>query len=269
MTSKITIEEPIPGNSLSLRHQQTKISKKSTSMIRQLPVFDIATSKPTKIQKPKTIHKAITISTYNVRTLKKLGKLHQLIHGCNDNNIDLVAVQEHRWQTHGQTGTYIETWNNSKWRFEYSSATLTGQGGVGLLMNPRFSALHSSTEKISDRILIVHFKTNPAITIIVAYAPTEDKCDADKNAFYDDLQKCTLDVPPHNVLILVGDLNARLGSDSHLTNPRSIGKHTYHDTTDDNGNRLANYCEACNMRSTQTRFPQPKSRTWTWLHPNG
>ena len=181
----------------------------------------------------------------------------------------MVAVQEHRCQTHEQTSTYIETWNNSKWRFEYSSATSTGQGGVGLLMNPRFSALHSSTEKISDRILIVHFNTNPAITIIVAYAPTEDKCDADKELFYDDLQKCTLDVPPHNVLMLAGDLNARVGLDSHSANPRVIGKHTYHDTTDDNGNRLLNYCETCNMRSTQTRFPQPKSRTWTWLHPNG
>jgi hypothetical protein len=53
MTSKITIEEPIPGNSLSFRRQQTKISKKSTSMIRQLPVFDIATTKPTKTKNQK------------------------------------------------------------------------------------------------------------------------------------------------------------------------------------------------------------------------
>lgn len=93
--------------------------------------------------------------------------------------------------------------------------------------------------------------------------------DADKDIFYDYLQKCTLDVPPHNVLILAGDLNARVGSDSHSINPRAIDKHTYHDTKDDNGNRLVNYCETCNMRSTQTRFPQPISRTWTWLHPNG
>ena len=125
-TSKIAIEEPIQDNSLSLRRQQTKIPVKSTSMIRQLPAFDIATTKRTKNQKTKTIHRTITISTYNIRTLKRLGKLHQLIHRCNDNNIDLVVVQEHRWQTYRQTDTYIETWNNSTWRFEYSSATSTG-----------------------------------------------------------------------------------------------------------------------------------------------
>ncbi len=141
-------------------------------MIRQTPVFDKATAIRTKPIKPKTFHKNITISTYNVRTLKRLGKLHQLIHGCNDNNIDLVAIQEHRWQTFGQVNTYTEIFNGSTWRFEYSSATSKGQGGVGLLMNPRFSALLSSTEEISDRILMAHFKGNPAITIIVAYAPT-------------------------------------------------------------------------------------------------
>ena len=238
-------------------------------MIRQPPVFDNATTSQIKTKKQKTLHKAITISTYNVRTLKRVGKLHQLVYGCDKNNIDLVAIQEHRWQTHGTIGTCTETWNNSIWRFEYTSATITGQGGVGLLMNPRFATLFSSAEKISDRILMVHFKGNPAITIIVAYAPTGDKNTADKDTFYDDLQQCTLDVPPHNVLILAGDMNARVGADSHATNPRAIGKYTYHDSTDDNGNRLVNYCERCNMRSTQTRVPQPKPRSWTWLHPNG
>ncbi|CAF4028768.1 unnamed protein product, partial [Rotaria magnacalcarata] len=116
--------------------------------------------------------------------------------------------------------------------------------------------------------MMVHFKGNPAITIIIVYAPTEDKSDIEKDTFYDDLEKCTQDIPPHNVLILAGDFNARIGIDSHKTNPRVIGKHTYHHSTDDNGNRLVNYCEACNIRSTQSRFPQPQSRSWTWLHPN-
>jgi hypothetical protein len=118
------------------------------------------------------------------------------------------------------------------------------------------SAFFGLSEKISNRIMMVHFKGNPTITIIVAYAPTEDKSVTEKDTVYDDLQRCTHDVPPHNVLILGSDLNARLGSDSHTTNPRAIGKYTYHHSTDDNGNRLLNYGEACNMRPAQTCFPQ-------------
>ncbi|CAF1519316.1 unnamed protein product [Adineta ricciae] len=150
-----------------------------------------------KLTKSKTLDKTITISTYNIRTLKRVGKLHQIVHGRYTNNIYLVVVQEYRWHTQGRTG----------------------QGGVGLLMNPRFSALISSSEKISYRILMVRFKGNPAITIIVAYAPIEDKSTADKDVAYDDLQQFTLDVPPHYILILAGDLNARTGTYSHSTNP--------------------------------------------------
>ncbi|CAF1687472.1 unnamed protein product, partial [Adineta ricciae] len=142
-------------------------------------------------------------------------------------------VQEHRWPTSEQTNTAYQTLNDETWRFEYCSATPEGHGGIGLLMNPRMPAFFSSSENISNRIMAVHFMGNPAITIIITYAPTEDKSDVEKDMFYDDLQRYTHDVSSHN------------------------------------GNRLVNYCEACNMRSTQTRFPQPQSRSWTWLHPNG
>jgi len=47
-------------------------------------------------------------------------------------------------------------------------------------MNPRMSAFFGSSEKISNHIMMVHFKGNPTITIIVAYAPTEDKSVTEK-----------------------------------------------------------------------------------------
>ena len=105
------------------------------------------------------------------------------------------------------------------------------------------------------------------LTIIVALVPTEDKNDDEKGIFYEDLQKYTQDVALHSVVILSGDLNARIGFDRHTTYRQAIGKFTYCDKTDENGGRLVNYCEACDIRSTQTRFPQPKSKSWTWLRP--
>ncbi|CAF1276710.1 unnamed protein product [Adineta ricciae] len=93
-----------------------KIPRESELMIRQSPVFEKAATrrlKPKNLKNQKKIlHKTIAISTYNVRTLKQTGKLHQLIYGCNKNNIDLVAVQEHRWQTSEQTNTAYQTLND-------------------------------------------------------------------------------------------------------------------------------------------------------------
>jgi hypothetical protein len=166
MTPKTTIEEPIPGNSLSSRRQHARILHESKPMIRQLRVVEkAAASRPKNKNKNskniKILHKAITISTYNVRTLKQTGKLHQFVYGCNQNNIDLAAIQEHRWQTSEQISTSYQTLNSEIWRFEYSSATPEGHRGIGLLINPRMSAFFGSSEKISNRIMMVHFKGNP------------------------------------------------------------------------------------------------------------
>ena len=116
--------------------------------------------------------------------------------------------------------------------------------------------------------MVAIFSGNPATTIIVAYAPTEDKPETTKKKLYDELLQTTLQVPTHNLLIIAGDFNARIGLDSHTTNPRAIGKHLLHPTTNDNGNRLVEFCETTNMRPTQSRFPHRKSRIWTWQHPS-
>jgi hypothetical protein len=99
MTTKTTIEAPIPGNSSS-RSRQLPVTSLTRHVTPQLmtrhSVSELATA--TRI----TPRDTVTISTYNVRSLKiksqpnNKGKLHQLISGCIENNIDLVAVQEHR-----------------------------------------------------------------------------------------------------------------------------------------------------------------------------
>ena len=68
---------------------------------------------------------------------------------------------------------------------------------------------------------------------------------------------------------MLGDLNARIGDDSHKTTPQIIGRNNYHEKTNDNGKRLVSLCRQTNMRQVQSRFPQPSRRQWTWKHPRG
>jgi hypothetical protein len=117
--------------------------------------------------------------------------------------------------------------------------------------------------------MTVSFKGNPVTTIIIAYAPTENGSTTEKDALYQDLHTSTVSIPLHSITIVAGDFNARIGKDSHLSNPRAVGRYTYHDKTNNNGNRLVEYCEACGMRSSQFRFRQPRGRIWTWEHSNG
>ena len=49
------------------------------------------------------------------------------------------------------------------------------------------------------------------MTVIVAYAPTENATEDDKDIYYNHLRAAIEDVPLHNFLAVLTDANARLG----------------------------------------------------------
>ena len=110
-------------------------------------------------------------------------------------------------------------------------------------------------------MLLVTINCNPKITIFCTYAPTEEASATDKDTFYNNLTDCIQDVPLHNFVVLMGDLNARIGpSNAHL---KTIGRHPYHKETNDNGNRLIDLCEANNMCIATTRKPHLDRHKWS------
>ena len=102
---------------------------------------------------------------------------------------------------------------------------------------------------------------------IVCYAPTEDAEEADKDAFYDQLQAVTDEVPTHDFLTVLGDLNARPGNDN-TGRDRVMGKHGI-GTINDNGERLCHFCEENNMVIGGTLFQHRDIHKTTWTSPSG
>ena len=47
-------------------------------------------------KKAKFKQRELTVATYNVRTLNGIGKEHRLLTGCEQFNISILAIQEHR-----------------------------------------------------------------------------------------------------------------------------------------------------------------------------
>ena len=90
-----------------------------------------------------------------------------------------------------------------------------------------------------------------------------------KEQFYGDLSQFILSVPLHNFLVVVGDFNARIGFDSHMTSAAAVGRYAYHDTTNVNGQKLAELCEVANLFSALHKQPHKRCHMWTWQHPNG
>ena len=65
----------------------------------------------------------------------------------------------------------------------------------------------------NDRMISVHFQGKPFnITVIQVYAPTSNAEEAEVERFYEDLQDLLELTPQTDILFIIGDWNAKVGS---------------------------------------------------------
>ena len=67
--------------------------------------------------------------------------------------------------------------------------------------------------------------------------------------------------------MVTGDFNARIGKESHETNPRTVGPACYYESTNNNGKRMIDLCEATVLRIAHFHFLNRKARLYTYVGP--
>ncbi|VDM03721.1 unnamed protein product [Schistocephalus solidus] len=105
----------------------------------------------------------------------------------------------------------------------------------------------------------------PFATIISAYAPPMTSSDAAKDKFYEDLHALLATVPKEDKLIVLGDFNARVGTD-HAAWQGVLGPHGL-GSCNDNGLLLLRTCAEHRLLLTNTFFRLPTREKATWMHP--
>ena len=72
-------------------------------------------------------------------------------------------------------------------------------------------------------MISVHFQGKPFnITVIQVYAPTSNAEEAEFEQFYEDLQDLSELTPKEDVLFIIGDWNAKVGSQKKIWSNRQI-----------------------------------------------
>ena len=105
--------------------------------------------------------------------------------------------------------------------------------------------------------------------MVTCYAPTEEAEKEEKENFYDSLQSILEDIPKHDVLVVLGDFNARVGSDN-TNRERIMGKHgTGTMTAASNGSRLCDICGENDLVIGGTLFQHKTIHKLTWRSPDG
>ena len=83
---------------------------------------------------------------------------------------------------------------------------------VAMIVNKSVQNAVLGCNLINDRMISVHFQGKPFnITVIQAYAPTSNTEEAEE-WFYEDLQDLLKLTPRKDALFIVGDWNAKVGS---------------------------------------------------------
>ena len=117
----------------------------------------------------------------------------------------------------------------------------------------------------NNRMVSVHFQGKPFnITVIQAYAPTSNAEEAEIEWFYEDLQDLLELTPKKDVLFIIGDWNAKVGSQETPEVTGKVGLGVQNEA----GQRLTEFCQENALVITNTLFQQHKGRLYTWTSPD-
>ena len=113
---------------------------------------------------------------------------------------------------------------------------------------------------------LVHFQGKPFnITVIQVYAPTSNTEEAEVERFYGDLQDLLNLTPKKYVLFIIGDWNAKVGSQE---TPGVTGKFGL-GIRKEAGQKLIEFCQENALVIANTLFQQHKRIFYTWTSPDG
>ena len=100
------------------------------------------------------------------------------------------------------------------------------RNGVALIVNKRVRNAVLGCNLKNDRMISVRFQGKPFnIMVIQVYAPTSNAEEAEVELFYEDLQDLLELTPKKDVLFIIGDWNAKVGSQetSEVTGKFGLG----------------------------------------------
>ena len=115
-------------------------------------------------------------------------------------------------------------------------------------------------------MISVRFQGKPFnITVTQVYAPTSNAEEAEIEQFYEDLQDLLELTLKKDVLFIIGDWKAKIGSQEtpEVTGKCGLGMRN------EAGQRLTVFCQENALVIANTIFQQHKRRLYTWTSPDG
>ena len=148
-------------------------------------------------------------------------------------NVNILGISELKWTGMGE-------FNSDDHYINYCGQESLRRNGVAIMVNKRVQNAILGCNLKNDRMISVPFQGKPFnIRVIQVYAPTSNAEEAKVEPFYEYLKNVLELTPKKDVLFIIGDWNAKVGSQE---TPRVTGKFGL-GMQNEAGQRLIEFCQ--------------------------
>ena len=121
-------------------------------------------------------------------------------------NVDILGISKLKWTGMGE-------FNTDEHYIYYCGQESLRRNEVVIMVNKRFQNAVLGCNLKNDRMISVRFQGKPFnITVIHVYAPTSNAEEAEVERYYENLQDLLELTLKKDVLFIIGDWNAKVGS---------------------------------------------------------
>ncbi|XP_045450139.1 uncharacterized protein LOC123658893 [Melitaea cinxia] len=206
------------------------------------------------------------IGCWNVRTMTQPERLPQVAKIMRDYSIHILGLSETRWNGFGEiTSDFDSTLLYSGKEDENA----TREYGAGLVLSRSVKNSLLSWNPISERIITARFSSRVRkITVIQCYAPTNSALPDEKESFYEQVESTLKSTKKQDIVILMGDLNAKMGSDNE-DREHYMGREGAAGVINENGELFGDLCSAQDLVIGGTLFKHKECDKITWISLDG
>ena len=168
-------------------------------------------------------------------------------------NVYILGISKLKWTGMGE-------FNSDDHYIYYCGQESLRRNGVAIIVNKKVRNAVLGCSLKNDRMISVRFQGKPfSIRVIQVYAPTSNAEEAEVERFYEDLRDLLELTPPKDVLFIIGDWNAKVGSQE---TPGVTGKFDL-GIQNEAGQSLTEFFQENSLVIANTLFQQHRRRLYT------
>ena len=191
------------------------------------------------------------------------GKLEELSYEMNRYHWNILGLCEVQRKNFGETST------EESHKLYFSGKEDKHNQGIGFLVHKDIVNTVMGCPPISSRLITIRLRASPFnITIILVYPPRLEYDDDAGEDFYDHLLEVLDQSPKRDILVVLGNGNAKVGEDAFKNWTGTCGCYC-NPETNERGLRLLEFACYNDLVLVNTLGKHLVSRRWTWQSPNG